>query len=816
MSTQLQPPSAPLLSDRAADRDLLDFTPYTQTLLDIIRDPNTQGPLVIGLFGTWGSGKTSLMQFVRDDLSRDVRRRFRLAWFDAWKYEKEDALWRALLLRVVDNLRDRDDKGADVTLEPLKSDIARLEQRLYRDVEWEEKGGLTVDLPKLGKAAAAGAIKLSFAMLPGFATEVVKAAQAALGKAEGTDEFLAAFDRNVIEHHQAQLRSIEQFQREFEKVVAERIVAQGERLVVFVDDLDRCLPEKAIEVLEAIKLFLDVKGCIFLLGLDEEVVTRGIKVKYRDFAVTEPGSENRIPIDGAAYLEKIIQLPFRLPRIEPDRMKPFIIQAAPSLEARCADVFAVGLQTNPRKVKRAVNVFLFLDKLAQARRLAIQPVRLAKVVVIYHSHQLLYKQLSDNPAHLRNLEEYINQKTTAAPRDPSLRSGQAPSTGSGARALKMPGEEIAERSAQGAPAVSVPQNILNLLTPELEQVLALFPNDADACFSKLVDAEGYDELKAYFTLTRGAIVEPPAGTGAASAARAALPFPVPTFVSVPAGEFRMGTSDAEIEQLLKMKETKDWAAKWKQEGSFKAEQPQHRVTLDAFQIGKYPVTNAEYQAFVKETNRQPPSHWSGGTFAEELSAHPVVNVAWEDATAYCEWLTEKLRIADFGFRKVESATLAPHASAGVRDSKSEIVVRLPTEAEWEKAAAWDDEKKVKRIWPWGNEWDAAKCNTAEGKAGGTTPVGKYSPGGDSPYGIADMAGNVWEWCADWYDADYYEKNPPEKNPQGPSSGELRVLRGGSWFSPRDVARCAFRDALTRFPDFWYFFVGFRCARSFSA
>ncbi len=571
MPEPTHPPSAPLLSDRAADRDLLDLTPYTQTLLDIIRDPATEGPLVIGLFGTWGSGKTALMQFVRDELARDAARKFRLAWFDAWKYDKEDALWRALLLRVIDNRRDRDDQGVDITPEPLKSEIARLEQRLYRDVEWEEKGGLTVDLPKLGKAAAAGAIKLSFAMLPGFAAEVVKAAQAALGNAEDAGKFLDAFDRHVIEHHQAQLRSIEQFQHEFEKLVAERIVAQGERLVVFVDDLDRCLPEKAIEVLEAIKLFLDVKGCIFLLGLDQEVVTRGIKVKYREFAVDEGAEgDKRIPIDGAQYLEKIIQLPFRLPKIEPRAMQPFVAQLAAFPDPRCADVFAEGLETNPRKVKRGVNIFLFLSKLAERRKIPSKPVRLAKIVVVYHSHAELYDLLRLNPALLRDLEAYLRQQAASTPREGTV-----------------------ERTAQPTATAPVPAR---LITDALKRVLTLYLDDRDACF---LDAD-YAELASYFTLTRGAVVETPAGAVPESAARGALPFPVLTFVSIPAGEFLMGTSD-----------------------------------------------------------HQPPSHWSGGTFAEELSAHPVVNVSWNNAVAYCEWLTEKFRISDCGFNLPKSAIRNP-------------------------------------------------------------------------------------------------------------------------------------------------------------
>jgi formylglycine-generating enzyme required for sulfatase activity len=769
-----------LLSDSAANRDLLDFSPYTNTLLDIIRDPNTAGPLTIGLFGTWGSGKTSLMQFVRDDLEQDKARKFRLAWFDAWKYEKEDALWRALLLRVIDELRTfENDK--DVTPTALKKDIEKLEQRLYRDLNWEEKGGLTVDWSKLVKGAATGAIQLSFGFLPGLATltEAVKAAHGEIAKGEDAGTLLDAFHRDVIEHHQAQLRSIDQFQREFAALVDKHIFKNNERLVVFVDDLDRCLPEKAIEVLEAIKLFLDVRGCIFLLGLDQEVVTRGIKVKYRDFSVDEgAGSERRIPIDGAYYLEKIIQLPFRLPKIEPRAMQPFVSRLAAFAEPRCADIFAEGLETNPRKVKRAINVFLFISKLAEKRTITLQPIRLAKIVVIYHSHPELYELLRLNPALLRDLETYLRAQA-ATPRE--MERAVFDSAQSAERA------ERATKETQPAPIPA------RLITDSLKRVLLLFCDDVTDCFSQA----DYDELNSYFTLTRGAIVEtPPAApeVGAPSVARAAraLDFPIPTFVVIPAGEFLMGTSDAEIELLLKMKETKDWAKEWKEKGYFKREQPQHPVKLDEFQIAKYPLTNAQYLAFVQQTRREPPSHWSGGQFSEELAAHPVINVSWDDAAAYCEWLTKTLREA-----------------GQLRENE---MIHLPTEAEWEKSAAWDEIHKAHRIWPWGNQWDTAKCNSAEGRIGTTTPVGKYSPAGDSPYSIADMAGNVWEWCADWYDENYYASSP-DRNPTGAADGQYRVLRGGAWDYNRDFARGAYRGRYN--PHHRNDLVGFRCARSFS-
>jgi len=189
-----------------------------------------------------------------------------------------------------------------------------------------------------------------------------------------------------------------------------------------------------------------------------------------------------------------------------------------------------------------------------------------------------------------------------------------------------------------------------------------------------------------------------------------------------------------------------------------------------YEIGKYPVTNFEYRAFVQDTGHEPPRHWEGDQYPPELGDHPAVNVTWHDAAAYCEWLSEK--------------TGRPY--------------RLPTEAEWEKAARGADGRQF----PWGDEWDASKCNTAEGGPGTTTPVGQYSPDGDSPYGVADMAGNVWEWCADWFQA--YQGNV---FPDADYGETYRVLRGGSWDNLQDLARCAARHGND--PGPWDLSVGFQ-------
>lgn len=179
------------------------------------------------------------------------------------------------------------------------------------------------------------------------------------------------------------------------------------------------------------------------------------------------------------------------------------------------------------------------------------------------------------------------------------------------------------------------------------------------------------------------------------------------------------------------------------------------VYVDAFYIDKYPVTNAEYKAFVDATGYRQPDHWRGGTYPPDKADHPVVQVNWEDAAAYAEWAGK----------------------------------RLPTEEEWEKAARGTDG----RTYPWGDTWEANRANTSESGILDTTPVGKYSPQGDSPYGVADMAGNVWEWTA---------------------SGVKRVyliMRGGTWLNPREDARCTSRLQYT--PRRRNPYVGFRCALS---
>jgi len=221
------------------------------------------------------------------------------------------------------------------------------------------------------------------------------------------------------------------------------------------------------------------------------------------------------------------------------------------------------------------------------------------------------------------------------------------------------------------------------------------------------------------------------------------PYLLPEFVDIPAGEFWMGSDQISDD-----------------------EKPVHRVQVGAFAIARYPVTNAQYVVFVQATGREPPRHWEGGQMPPHLANHPVVYVTWRDAVAYCRWLSQKIGQE----------------------------YRLPTEAEWERAARGglpspsEGEGAGVRVWPWGNEWDAEKCNSTEGGPGATTPVGIY-PAGASPEGVLDMAGNVWEWCSSLYKPYPYDPGDGRENLE---AGALRVLRGGSFHNVARSVRCASR------------------------
>ena len=253
--------------------------------------------------------------------------------------------------------------------------------------------------------------------------------------------------------------------------------------------------------------------------------------------------------------------------------------------------------------------------------------------------------------------------------------------------------------------------------------------------------------------------------------------PIPRFVRISAGEFTMGSDDGADD-----------------------ERPCHRVHVDAFQSSVHPVTVEQYAAFIRETGHHvpaisdlpqvvTPAHeanfrdlsapylWRSGEAPRGRARHPVTLVTGADADAYCRWLSGRIGRP----------------------------VRLPTEAEWERAARGLLEQAK---YPWGDDMDASRANFLPDPAlkrhRGTRPVGCYPANG---FGLHDMAGNVWQWVADWYSPYRYGETEC-RNPRGPETGVLRIVRGGSWVTHDvDQLRCAYRHKVP--PDTYAYSIGFR-------
>ena len=242
-------------------------------------------------------------------------------------------------------------------------------------------------------------------------------------------------------------------------------------------------------------------------------------------------------------------------------------------------------------------------------------------------------------------------------------------------------------------------------------------------------------------------------------------------VYIPAGQYLLGGDDTELKAACR---------------------PQHPVQLDPFCLARRPVTHADYQLFIQDSPSQPVPHspmrfaqrynWDeqSRTYPRGLEDHPVVLITWAEAQAYCHWLT----------------------------AVSGYCCRLPTEVEWEVAACWEPEAARPRRYPWGDDFEGDWANVdAHGALRLTTsPVGEYSPEGDSPYGLIDMAGNVWEWTASLYQPYPYDAGDGREDPE--AAGD-RIVRGGAYDEAPLPARCAWRHAVP--PDLRAANIGFRVA-----
>lgn len=464
--------SSPLLDDRPAQVDRLGFATYALALEEVIINPQANTPFIIGIFGRWGTGKTTLMRMLEARLSS---RPVAPIWFSAWTYGGDEAIGAAFLQNLIGQISRR-----------LRvSDQVRFSVGLLnRGMAWDR---LTLRLPAL-------LMRLVLILIPALlgllATRIVGAAHA-LGVAlsslgVGATLFAGWQLLKPLVHRigtlelpgqslyreldfEAHVGTLARFREQFARMV-DSLPASASRVVIFIDDLDRCEPEKALQLLDVIKVFLDVPRCIFVVGVDIAIVQRALQRRYPDDAVAQ-----------REYLSKIIQLPFHLPPPTPTELREFVLNLDVRFpDDRCGEVFLGSVARNPREIKRLINIYGLNWYLAQAKAgAAVTPVRLAKVVVLQQAFEPLFGLLRDRPDWLSLLER-------------AMRGGNEPAVD----ANEAAGGETMIISASG---IALPPAVAPFLENEqLRKLLTLHPllaeGEDDANFAGL----GAEEIELYF------------------------------------------------------------------------------------------------------------------------------------------------------------------------------------------------------------------------------------------------------------------------------------------------------------------------------
>jgi len=763
---------APLPDRKTAD---FHFDDFAATLARLIASPQTETPLAIGINGAWGSGKTSLLLRVKNMLDKPKGldgksahrfaegeeqdfRACRTVWFDAWKYNDDKELLVALVRVILLAM------GRDGLINKLKKWIEDPTQPSY-DVLGMFLGAFQASFGGLGA-------EFKFQLDP--------------KKYETPSKF---------EEHTA---FFDYFSEAFERLLAVWVHGKGNyaeideskgALVIFIDDLDRCLPDKTVQVLEALKLFFDKRGCVFVLGADTRIVQAAVETHYKNAGITGESARD--------YLEKVIQLRFDLPLILDDAMANYLRSEAKvdeAMQTRWRALVAAA-EVNPRRVKNVINDlnlqwFMALnsgqaegvnrdDFICWQALMHAAPAAFARQVMDFEDKAIRFGFIQDALKWQKGKQE---DKDTVKGFFSAYEDKDSKRLRGVLKQISF-SEEFTPDALDSMIYMAAPPVVVK---PEPEKPVVEEPKKTAE--AELTGGEVFAEAKETIRgerSERGKIATPHDGNR--------LVIGGMEFLRIPKGKFVMGSKDDN-------------------EMAQDREKPQHTVELSDFWMAKFILTNQHFAEFAKATSYRTTAEEKGSGYVyggkewkdtkgaewkhplgpksdlKEKSDHPIVLASWDDAMAYCKWFNE--------FYKPELG---------------DLLLRLPSEAEWEKAArgAYGNE------WPWGNEFDPNKCNSSEGKKGGTTPIGAYSSlGGDSPYGCADMVGNVWEWCVDWFDEAEYKKRASGSvvDPHGPQRGQLRVLRGGSFYNLRNNARCASRGYGN--PDYRYGNLGFRvCASS---
>jgi hypothetical protein len=334
-------------NDQWTTEDQLGRTAYAHAIAKVVEQ--CKPPLVVGVYGTWGIGKTSLMKLVEGVLAERGENHVRCLWFNAWQHQFDE------------------------------NPVVALSQMLARSAGAERRQQ---------------AKKLALMVAAGFGAGVLRTSTGmklldlfTIGANYDQEQFLVREERHRLKDHIADLADLVSSQS-----------GNKSRLAIFIDDLDRCMPAQMLAMLEALKLYLDLESCVFLLAIDRAIAEMSIETAYKD-----------IDLNAEEYLEKIVQLPFPVPPIGEERMKQFVSELLPDSLQVCTKMLADGLGPNPRQVKRFVNALTLNDQLAQALDIAnYDPRILATLLLIQLRGSNNYRQITESPSLVGALKDDVD------------------------------------------------------------------------------------------------------------------------------------------------------------------------------------------------------------------------------------------------------------------------------------------------------------------------------------------------------------------------------------------------------------------------
>lgn len=490
--------SSPLLDDRPAQVDRLGFATYALALEEVIVNPQAKTPFIIGIFGRWGTGKTTLMRMVE---ARLASRPVAPIWFSAWTYGGDEAIGAAFLqnligqisrrLRVWDQVRFSVgllNRGLAWDRLPLKLPAILIRVVLILVPAVLGLVATYIAGPAQALGVALGSLGVGASLFAGW--QLLKPLVHKIGTVELPGQSL--YRELDFEAH---VGTLARFREQFARMV-ESLPGSASRVVIFIDDLDRCEPEKALQLLDVIKVFLDVSRCIFVVGVDIAIVQRALQHRYPDD-----------PVAQREYLSKIIQLPFHLPPPTPAELRDFVLNLDVRFpDDRCGEVFLGSVAHNPREIKRLINIYGLNWYLAQAKAgAAVAPVRLAKVVVLQQAFEPLFALLRDRPDWLALLERAMRGDEPAPGLDETIGMDTKIITASG---------------------VALPPAIAPFIENEqLRRLLTLHPlldvREDDANFAGL----GAEEIGVYFNFATRVPLSTSAQSDLASGEADDSPFP---------------------------------------------------------------------------------------------------------------------------------------------------------------------------------------------------------------------------------------------------------------------------------------------------